>query len=162
MPPLPKVWTTRPGFFSLIDFCVVGSSVDLFCGSLFSLPLTFSAPSVMRIRDVYPESKLFLTRIPDPNFFHPGYEFFPSRIRIFPSRIRIQKFKYFYPRKWFLSSRKYDPGCSSRIRILTFCPSLDPGSRGQKDTGSRIRIRNTAVHLIFLRLAYVPYLLCRE
>jgi hypothetical protein len=34
------------------------------------------------------------------------------------------------------SSRKYDPGCSSRIRIpeqgLDFLPIPDPGSRGQK------------------------------
>jgi hypothetical protein len=31
--------------------------------------------------------------------------------------------------KMFLSSRKYDQGCSSRIRILTFYPSQnsDPG-----------------------------------
>ncbi len=38
----------------------------------------------------------------------------------------------------FLSSRKYDPGCSSRIRILIFYPSriADPRSRGQKGTGS--------------------------
>jgi hypothetical protein len=42
---------------------------------------------------------------------------YPSRIRIFPSRIRMKKFKYFNPKKWFLSSMKYDPGCSSRIRI---------------------------------------------
>jgi hypothetical protein len=41
--------------------------------------------------------------IPDPAFFHPG------------SRIRIKEFKCFNPKKWFLSSRKYDPGCSSRI-----------------------------------------------
>jgi hypothetical protein len=41
--------------------------------------------------------------IPDPNCFHPG------------SRIRIKEFKYFNPKKLFLSSRKYDPGCSSRI-----------------------------------------------
>jgi hypothetical protein len=77
--------------------------------------------------------------IPDPgsDFFHPG-----SRIRIFPSRIRIKEFKYFNPKKGFLSSRKYDPGCSSRIRILTFYPSRipDPGSRVQKGNGSRIRI----------------------
>jgi hypothetical protein len=51
--------------------------------------------------------------IPDPNFFHPGSELFPSRIRI----------KYFNPKKSFLSSQKYDPGCSSRIRILIFYPS---------------------------------------
>jgi hypothetical protein len=40
--------------------------------------------------------------------------------------------------------RVVHPG--SRIRMLTFYPSRisDPGSRGQKGTGSRIRIRNTA------------------
>ncbi len=38
----------------------------------------------------------------------------------------------------FLSSRKYDPGCSSRIRILNFYPISDPGYRVKKapDPGS--------------------------
>jgi hypothetical protein len=64
--------------------------------------------------------------IPDPTFFHPG------------SWIRIKEFKYFNPRKWFLSSRKYDPGCSSRIRILTFYLSQipDPGVKKAPDPGS--------------------------
>jgi hypothetical protein len=80
--------------------------------------------------------------IPDLNFFHPG-----SRVKkILGSRIRIKIFKYFN-QKIVLSSRKYDPGCFSRIRIpdrdLDFLPILDPGSRGQKGTGSRIRVRNT-------------------
>jgi hypothetical protein len=84
--------------------------------------------AVLRIRDVYPGSRirLFPTRIPDPNCLHPG------------SRIRIKEFKYFNPKKWFLSSRKYDPDPNA-----DFLPFLDPGSRGQKGTGSRIRIRNT-------------------
>ncbi len=72
--------------------------------------------------------------IPDPNFFHPG------------SRIHIKEFKYFNPKNCILSSRKYDPGCSSRIRILVFLPIPDPGSRDQNGTGSRIRIRNTVRH----------------
>jgi hypothetical protein len=61
------------------------------------------------------------------------------------SRIRIVEFKYFNLKKWFLSSRKYDPGFSSRIPDpdADFLPITDPGSRGQKGTGSRIRIRNT-------------------
>jgi len=48
-------------------------------------------------------------------------------------------------KKWFLSSRKYDPGCSSWIPDpdADFLPIPDPGSRGQKGTGSRIQIRNT-------------------
>ncbi len=73
-----------------------------------------------------PEPTFF---IPDPNLFHPG------------SRFRIKEVKYFNTKKWFLSSRKYDPGCSSRIRILTFYPSRipDSGSRGHKGTASRIR-----------------------
>ncbi len=81
--------------------------------------------------------------IPDPNFFRPG------------SRIRIKEFQYFSPKKWFLSSRKWsvlfirDPDPGSRSRIWN--PYPEPGSwffthsgtRSQKATGSRIRIRNT-------------------
>ncbi len=80
-----------------------------------------------------PGSELSQSRIPDANCLHPG------------SRIRIKEFKYFNPKKWFLSSRKYDPGCSSRIPDpdADLLPIPDPGSRGQKGTGSRILIRNT-------------------
>jgi hypothetical protein len=41
--------------------------------------------------------------------------------------------------KLFLSSRKYDPACSSRIRILIFNPSriLDPGVKKALHPGSR-------------------------
>ncbi len=65
--------------------------------------------------------------IPDPNFF--SY------------RIRIKEFKSCMPKICLLSSRKYDPGCSYRIRIFNH-----PGSRMQgpkRGTESRIRIRNT-------------------
>jgi hypothetical protein len=65
--------------------------------------------------------------IPDPTFFLPG-----SNCLHPGSRSLIKQFKYFNPKKnkkWFLSSKKYDPGCSSRIRMLTFS---HPGSRGQK------------------------------
>ncbi len=87
---------------------------------------------VLRIRDVYPGSR-FKIPIPVPNFSHPG------------SRIRIKEFKYCNPKKWFLSSRKYDPGCSSWIRILILS---HPGSRIQgpkRHWISGSRIRNTAV-----------------
>jgi hypothetical protein len=83
---------------------------------------------------VYPGSL-----IPDPTFFHPG------------SRIHIEEFKYFNPKKSFLSSRKHDPGCSSRIRIPDpdpdFLPIPDPGVKKATDPGSRIRIRNTGITL---------------
>jgi hypothetical protein len=80
-----------------------------------------------------------LSRIPDPTFFHPR------------SRIRIKEFKYFNLKKWFLSSRKYDPGCLSRIPDPDpyFLPIPDPGSRGQKGTGSRIRIRQHCITSLF-------------
>ncbi len=67
--------------------------------------------AVLRIQDVY-----------------PGSEFFPSRIHI----------KEFNPKKWFLSSRKYDSGSSSRNRILIFYPSRIPGSKRHRlpDPGS--------------------------
>jgi hypothetical protein len=83
----------------------------------------------------------------------PGSDLFPSRILdLHPgSRIRIKEFKYFNPKKnqqkWFLSSRKYDPVVHPGSRIpdpdADFLPILDPGSRDQKGTGSRIRFRNT-------------------
>jgi hypothetical protein len=78
----------------------------------------------------------------DPNFFHPG-----SQILIFfipdpGSRIHLKEFKYFNPKKWFLSTQKYDPGFSSRIRIPNpdpdFLPILDPGSRIQGSKRYRI------------------------
>jgi hypothetical protein len=66
-------------------------------------------------------SRIRLFSIPDPNCLHPG------------SRIRIKEFKYFNPpkkpKKWFLSSRKYDTGCSSRIRMLIFYPSRIQGPK---------------------------------
>ncbi len=72
--------------------------------------------------------------IPDPSFFHPGSA--PKNLSIFT-------------KKRFLSSRKYDPGCSSRI--LIFLQMTEPESRGQKGTGSRIRIRNTGKKNTLLR-----------
>ncbi len=108
-----------------------------------------------------PGSEIFPSWIPDPEskFFpspipNPQSQFFPS---LDPgSRIHIKKFKYFNPKKWFLSSQKYDPGFPSRIRIpririLTFYPSQipisdprsrswipDPESSDKKGTGSLI------------------------
>jgi hypothetical protein len=110
---------------------------------------------VVRIRDVYPGSDFFPSRIPDPNCLHPG------------SRILIKEFKYFNPRKskkkWFLSSKKYDPGCSSRIPDpdADFLPSQipDPGVKKVPNSGSRIRIRNTAIfrNKVTLSVSQVPY-----
>ncbi len=84
-----------------------------------------------RIRDVYPGSDFFPSRIPDPKCLHPG-----SRI--------LKEFKYFNPKKakkWlFLSSKKYVPGCSSRIpdQDADFLPSRIQGSKRQPipDPGS--------------------------
>jgi len=70
------------------------------------------AQLVLRIRDVY-----------------PGSDFFPSRIRIvsiLDPGSASKNLSILTKKKWFLSSRKYDPGCSSRIRILTFYPSRIP------------------------------------
>ncbi len=73
---------------------------------------------------------------PDPNFFHPGSVFFPS-----PGS--ASKNLSILTQKLFLCSRKYDPGCSSRIRILIFYPSRipDPGVKKALDLGSVILMR---------------------
>jgi hypothetical protein len=64
----------------------------------------------------------------------PGYKFFHPR-----SRIRFKEFKYFNPKKWFISSRQYDPSCSSQIRIPDpdpdFLPIPDPGVKKAPDPG---------------------------
>jgi hypothetical protein len=74
--------------------------------------------------------------IPDP-----GSDFFPSRIPDPGSASKnLSILTPKKPKKWFLGSRKYNPGCSSRIPDpdADFLPITDPGSRGQKGTGSRI------------------------
>jgi hypothetical protein len=91
-----------------------------------------------------------VSRISDPTFSHPG-----SRIRTvsIPDPGSSSKILSILTqkkaKKGFLSSKKYDPGCSSRIPDpdADFLPSRipDPGSRGQKGTESRIRIRNTDI-----------------
>ncbi len=97
---------------------------------------------MLRIQNVYPGSRIRLFSIP-----HPG-----SQIRTVSipdpgsasKNLTILTPKK--PKKWFLSSRKYDPCCSSRIPDpdADFLPIPDPGSRIQKGTGSWSRIRNTA------------------
>jgi hypothetical protein len=90
---------------------------------------------VWRIWDVYPGSRIRLFSIPDPR-----------------SWILIKEFKYFNPKKskkWFLSSKKYDPGCSSPILDpdADFLPSRipDPGVKKAPNPGSRIWISNTGI-----------------
>ena len=81
--------------------------------------------AVLRIRDVYLGS----------NFFHPG------------SQIHIKEFRYFNPKKWFLRSRKYNPGCSSQIPDPdpAFLPIPDPKVKKVRyrisDTGSATLIQ---------------------
>ncbi len=96
--------------------------------------------------------------IPDPgsDFFHPGSE-------LSPSRILIKEFKYFNPqksKKRFLSSKKYDPGCSSWIPDpdADFLPSRipDPGVKKAPNPGSG------SATLTFLGLKYLNYLRIRD
>jgi hypothetical protein len=85
--------------------------------------------SVLRIRDVYPGSRIPILSIPDPHSFHPR------------SRIHIKEFNYFNLKILFLSTRKYDLGCSSQIRIrsINFLPFRTPESKRTPDPGSGIR-----------------------
>jgi hypothetical protein len=97
---------------------------------------------VLRIRDVYPGSRIRL-------FFHPG-----SRIRTVSipdpgstdpgsSSKNLSLLTPKKAKKWFLSSKKYDPGCSSRIPdpdadFLAY-RIPDPGVKKAPNPGSRIR-----------------------
>ncbi len=113
-------WWSRS--ISCVFFLVVASSrIRLYCCKLYKY-----------------FKKIIYLSVADPGclswvrfFFHPGSESFSSRIR-------IKEFKCFNPNKLFLSSRKYDSGCSSRIRILIFYPSQipDPGVEKAPDPES--------------------------
>ncbi len=82
----------------------------------------------------------FLSPISDPTFFHPG-----SRIRLFfipdpnfflpGSRIHIKELKYFNPKIVFKLSQIWS-GLFFPDPDPNFLPIPDPGSRGQKCTGS--------------------------
>ncbi len=76
-----------------------------------------------------PGSDFFPSRIPDPNCLHPGSA--SKNLGILTPK---------KPKKWFLSSRKYDPGCSSRTPDpdADFLPIPGPGSRIQGSKRHRI------------------------
>jgi hypothetical protein len=86
-----------------------GKKNKVFYGRKMCFVVRFSMASVA---DPGFLSRIRLFSIPDPKCLHPR------------SRILIKEFKYFNPpkkaKKWFLSSKKYDLGCSSRI------PDPDP------------------------------------
>jgi hypothetical protein len=117
----------------LLGHGLIGSLFRLQCLFIWACTVSYTHPvlqhtdtSIQFIPD--PGSNFFPSRIPDPGseLSHPG------------SRIRIKEFKYFNPKKWFLNSRKYDPGCSSRIRMLTSTQNWipDPGVKKAPDPGS--------------------------
>jgi hypothetical protein len=95
--------------------------------------------------------------IPDPTFFHPG-----SRIRTvsIPDPGSASKnLSILTPKKpkngfQALENMIRVVHPESRIRMMTFYPSRipDPRPRGQKGTGSRIRIRNTDFYCLAISL----------
>jgi hypothetical protein len=88
---------------------------------------------MFRIRDAYPGSE----------FFHPGSRIQGQKDSGSRIRIHIKEFNYFNPTiDSKLSETK--SGLFIPDPDPDFLPFLDPGSRGQKGTGYRIWIRNTA------------------
>jgi hypothetical protein len=112
-------------------------------------PNKISLFAVLRIRDVYPRSRIriFPSRISDP-----GSNKFPIQDG------SGSAFKYFYPKK-FPSSRSYDPGCYSRIPgpDLDFLPIPDPGLKTAPDPGSGSLLTGQRNKI----LVYIPWTECR-
>jgi hypothetical protein len=113
---------------------------------------------VLRIRDVFPGSRIrifFPSRIPDPKTaskergekifchtflcrhkFHKIKNYFSFEVLKKKIWANFQRSLELFTQKIVLSSHKYGFGIRKK-------PIPDPGSRGQKGTGSRIRIHNT-------------------
>jgi hypothetical protein len=139
---------------------------------------------VLRIRDVYPGSRILILPIPDPgsripdpgsriqkqlqkrgvkkNFFIKHFfvatNFTKCKIILFLNCSRkkfgpnFKELRNFLPKKLSQSFQKYEFGIRDPRSGIRNKPIPDPGSRGQKGTGSRIRIRNTgstSVPLVF-------------
>ncbi len=124
-PPFKIVHELGEARHLLLEFCRLAGPI------VFHLKKLVCRRSVMVTSSVADPG--CLTRIPDLFFFSPGSEFFPFRIPDPHQRILV-----FLSKKLFLSSRKDDPGCSSRIRILIVYPSRipDPGIKKAPDPGS--------------------------
>ncbi len=93
---------------------------------------------------------------PDPNFSipDPGSQIQGHKDFRIPDPDPHQRIEVFFPqKKLFLSSRNYDPGCSSRILDpdLDFLSIPDPGVKKTPDPGSG------SATLILIRVQYKPY-----
>jgi hypothetical protein len=110
---------------------------EKFCLHKFFCTIAGDGPSVA---DPGCLSRIRIFSIPNPNFSIPDLNFFH------PGSASASKNLSILTQKWFLSSQKYDPCCSSRIRIPDpdpdYLPITDPGVKKAPDPRSRIRIRN--------------------
>jgi hypothetical protein len=87
--------------------------------------------TILRIRDVYPRSKFFPSRIPDPNYLYPGCRILDAGCRIPDPGCRIpdarsrmpdpgsalKNFSLYGNLKKIVSklSENFDPGCLSHV-----------------------------------------------
>jgi hypothetical protein len=81
------------------------------------------------------------SRIPDPNFFHPG------------SRIRMKELKYFNPKNCTKHSEN-DPGCSSRILIFYLSRIPIQGVKKAPNPGSGSAILACTIIIILKGLSH--------
>ncbi len=121
------------------------------------------SPSASLERRVNRNKKSYSTNVYSRFFFHHSFKLFNTRIRFFPSQIPlfvVDKIPDPHQRIYVFLTQKSDkfskvrsgaliPDPESWIRIFSI-PDPDPGSRGQKSTGSRIRIRDLGLQS-FLR-----------
>ncbi len=114
--------------------------------------------AVLRIRDVYPGSRIQKqqqkTGVKKNFFVKPFFvatNFTKLNIILFLICLRkkfdpiFQELLNFLPKKLSPSPQKYGFGIRDPKSRIWKKPIPDPGSRGQKGTGSRSRIRNTAL-----------------
>ncbi len=94
---------------------MANASRKLECGATTKIIISVRYFLVLRIRDVYPGSEFFPSRIPDPNFFHPGTA--SKNLIIIAQKNCFQalgnRIRTVHPGSWFFiypGSRIPDPG----------------------------------------------------
>ncbi len=164
--PNRRIRVSEVGYVTEMIFIIIQYHKFLLLNFSFSVPYLLSererkkAISLLklglRIRDVYAGSQILIfthpgSRIPDPKTSTKEFfVFIPFFVATNITKLQIILFFYAEEKNLVQLSKIIELFTQKIVTQLSKIWDWDPGSRGQKGTGSRIRIRNTKLGIHFL------------